>query len=338
MMNRIRLGLTGFGEIPRHLFRMCTEDDRIEVVVISDLGKPDILSYLVSAETKGRVKAKLDGNFLVANNQKSRFIGWGDPGKIPWDMFDVDIVVDGTWKFRSKADMEKHLEAGANRVFITSLPSDYIDRVVIRGVNEHTIKSADRLVSAGSATTNAAALMLKILWENFGIDYSMITTVHSYTADQPLRDRAGNDYRKSRSAAENIIPVETVVPQWIEHIMPELKGKIEGTAMNVPIPNGSLLDLTAGMKKKITIEELNKVMTKAAKELSGIIQLVEDPIVSAYVIDNPHSLIFDKKATMISSGRMLKVLIWYHSAFAMAARLKELILAYDKADKKGGSK
>jgi len=337
-MSRIRLGLKGFGEIPRHLFRMCAEDDRIEVVVISDLGKPDILSYLVSAETKGRVSAKLDGNFLVANNQKSRFIGGGDPGKIPWDMFDVDMVVDGTWKFRSKTDMEKHLEAGANRVFLTSLPSDLIDRVVIWGVNEHTIKSADRLVSAGSATTNAAALMLKILSESFGIDYSMITTVHSYTADQPLRDRAGNDFRKSRSAAENIIPVETIVPKWIEHIMPELTGKVEGTAMNVPIPNGSLLDLTAGLKKKVTIDEINKVMAKAAKDLPGIIQLVDDPIVSADVIDNSHSLVFDKKATMLSPGRMVKVLIWYHSAFAMAARIKELILAYDKADKKGGVK
>jgi glyceraldehyde 3-phosphate dehydrogenase len=337
-MSRIRLGLKGFGEIPRHLFRMCAEDDRIEVVVISDLGKPDILGYLVSAETKGRVKARLDGNFLVANNQKSRFIGGGDPGKIPWDMFDVDMVVDGTWKFRSKSDMEKHLEAGANRVFLTSLPSDLIDRVVIWGVNEHTIKSADRLVSAGSATTNAAALMLKILSESFGIDYSMITTVHSYTADQPLRDRAGNDFRKSRSAAENIIPVETIVPKWIEHIMPELTGKIEGTAMNVPIPNGSLLDLTAGLKKKVTVDEINKVMAMAAKELPGIIQLVDDPIVSADVIDNSHSLVFDKKATMLSPGRMVKVLIWYHSAFAMAARIKELILAYDKADKKGGAK
>lgn len=337
-MNRIRLGLKGFGEIPRHLFRMCAEDDRIEVVVISDLGQPDILSYLVSAETKGRVKATLDGNFLVSRNQRSRFIGGGDPGKIPWDMFDVDMVVDGTWKFRSKSDMTKHFEAGAKRVFITSLPTDLIDRVVIKGVNEHTIKSSDQLVSAGSATTNASALMLKILSENFGIDYSMITTVHSYTADQPLRDRAGNDYRKSRSAAENIIPVETIVPRWIENIMPELTGKVEGTAMNVPIPNGSLLDLTAGLKKKITIEELNKVMAKAAKELPDIIQIVDDPIVSADVIDNPHSLIFDKKATMLSPGRMLKVLIWYHSAFAMAARLKELILAYDKVDKKGGSK
>jgi glyceraldehyde 3-phosphate dehydrogenase len=336
-MSRIRLGLKGFGEIPRHLFRMCAEDDRIEVVVISDLGKPEILSYLVSAETKGKVKAKLEGNFLLANNQKSRFIGGGDPGKIPWDMFDVDMVVDGTWKFRSKSDMEKHLEAGAQRVFLTSLPTDLIDRVVIWGVNEYTIKSADQLVSAGSATTNAAALMLKILSENFGIDYSMITTVHSYTADQPLRDRAGNDFRKSRSAAENIIPVETIVPKWIEQIMPELIGKVEGSALNVPIPNGSLLDLTAGLKKKITIDEINKVMAKAAKELPDIIQLVDDPIVSADVIDNSHSLIFDKKATMVSSGRMLKVLIWYHSAFAMAARLKELIIAYDKADKKGGA-
>jgi glyceraldehyde 3-phosphate dehydrogenase len=337
-MNRIRLGLKGFGEIPRHIYRMCMEDDRIEVVVISDLGKPEILSYLVGAETKGKAKVKMEGNFLVSNNGKARFIGGGEPGKIPWDMFDVDFVVDGTAQFRSKNDMQKHLEAGAKRVVLTSLPTDMIDRVVVQGVNDHTIKSSDRLISAGSATTNAASLMLKILDENFGIDYAMFTTVHSYTSDQPLRDKAGTDFRRSRSAAENIIPFDTLVPRWIENILPELTGKVEGSAINVPIPNGSLLDLNTGLKTKVKVEDINKVMEKAAKSLPHIIQVVDDPIVSTDVIDNPHSLVFDKKATMLSPGRMVKNLIWYHGAFAMAARIKELILAYDKADRKGGAK
>lgn len=337
-MSKIRLGLKGFGEIPRHIYRMCLDDDQIEVVAISDLGRPEILTYLISAETKGKSQPRLEGNFLVSPKGKSRFIGGGEPGKVPWDMFDVDIVVDGTWTYRSKADMQKHLDAGAQRVMLTSVPTEIIDRVVIQGVNDHTIKSTDKLVSAGSATTNATAIMLKILSENFGIDYAMFTSVHSYTSDQPLRDKAGTDFRRSRSAAENIIPIDTVAPRWIEYILPELEGKVEGTALNVPIPNGSLLDLTTVLKNGIKIDDLNVVMEKAAKELPNIIEVMNDPIVSTDVIDNTHSIVFDKKASMLSPGRMIKTLTWYHSAFAMAARIKELILAYDKIDKKGGVK
>ncbi|OQX80579.1 MAG: hypothetical protein B6D61_01790 [Bacteroidetes bacterium 4484_249] len=337
-MSKIRIGLKGFGEIPRHIYRMSLEDDRIEVVAISDLGRPEILSYLVTAETKGKVTPKLEGNFLVSDGGKARFVGGGDPGKVPWDIFDVDVVVEGTWTFRTKSDMEKHIEAGAKRVILTTVPTDIIDRVVIKGVNDHTIKASDKLVSAGSATTNAAALMLKILSENFGVDYAMLTTVHSYTSDQPLRDKAGRDFRRSRSAAENIIPVDTIAPRWIEYIMPEFKGKVEGMAMNVPVPNGSLLDMTTVLKKGITKDAINKVMEKAAKELPDVIRVEDDPIVSTDVVDSIHSLIFDKRATMLSPKRMIKTLIWYHSAFAMAARIKDLIIAYDKADKKGGVK
>jgi len=337
-MSRIRLGLKGFGEIPRHIYRMCMEDDQIEIVAISDLGRPEILSYLVEAETKGKVKPKLEGNFLVSDNGRARFVGGGESGKVPWDIFDVDVVIDGTWAFRSKRDMEKHIEAGAKRVMLTTVPTDLIDRVVIKGVNDHTIKANDKLVSAGSATTNAAALMLKILSENFGVDYAMFATVHSYTSDQPLRDKAGRDFRRSRSAAENIIPVDTIAPKWIEYIMPEFKGKVEGMAMNVPVPNGSLLDMTTVLKKGIKIDDINKVMTKAAKELPDVIRVEDDPIVSTDVVDSIHSLIYDKRATMLSPKRMIKTLIWYHSAFAMAARIKDLIIAYDKADKKGGVK
>jgi len=337
-MNKIRVGLKGFGEIPRHVYRMCMDDDRLEVVVISDLGKPEILSYLVGAETKGKAKVKMEGNFLVSANGKARFISGNEPGKIPWDMFDVDVLVDGTSQFRTRSDMQKHMDAGAKRVILTSLPTDDIDRVVVFGVNDHTIKPSDKLISAGSATTYAGALMLKILDESFGLNYAMFTTIHSYTSDQPLRDKVGTDFRRSRSAAENIIPFDTLVPRWIEKIMPEFSGKIEGSAINVPIPNGSLLDLTTSLKNKVKIEEINKVMEKAAKGLPHIIQVVDDPIVSADVIDNSHSLVFDTQATMLSPGKMVKNLIWYHGAFAMAARIKELILAYDKADKKGGSK
>ena len=337
-MDRIRVGLKGFGEIPRHLYRMCQDDERIEVVAISDLGQPEILAYLVGAETKGKSKVKQEGNFLITNNGKARFIGGGEPGKIPWDIFDVDIVVDGTWLYRSREDMQKHIDAGAQRVMLTSLPNGEIDRTVLSGINDHTILSTDKLVSAGSATTHVAALILKILSESFGVDQATLTSIHSYTSDQPLRDRAGSDFRRSRSAAENIIPIDTLAPQWIENIMPEMKGRIAGTVLNVPVPNGSLLDLTTVLKTTATKEDVIQAVREASKKYPHLIQVMDDPIVSSDVVDNSHSAVFDTKATMHSPGRMVKTLTWYHSAFAMAARIKELILAYDEADKKGGVK
>ncbi|MCD4736321.1 MAG: hypothetical protein K8R53_09775 [Bacteroidales bacterium] len=338
-MKRIRLGLKGFGEIPRHIYRLCLEDERIEIVAISELGNPEILSYLVEAEAKGSVETSIEGNFLVSKNGKARMVGGGEPGKVPWDMFDVDVVVDGTWTYRSKEDMEKHINAGAKRVFLTSLPTEIIDRVVIKGVNDHTIHRSDKLISAGSATTNATALMLKILTANFGVEYAMISTVHSYTSDQPLRDKAGRDFRRSRSAAENIIPVDTITPLWIEHIMPEFKGKVDGIAMNVPVANGSLLDLTTVFTQNgFTKEDIDRAVEEAADEMPDIIEISEDPIVSTDVVNNGHSIVYDKKATMLSPGRMVKTLTWYHSAFAMASRIKELIIAYNEIEKKGGSK
>ncbi|MFP4470648.1 MAG: type I glyceraldehyde-3-phosphate dehydrogenase [Bacteroidota bacterium] len=341
-MKKIRLGLMGFGEINRHLYRLCLEDERIEVVAISDIGRPEILVYLLEAESKrakGKIDAKLEGNYLVSKNGKARFVKGKAPTDVPWDAFNVDVVVDGTGKYRSREEMEGHLKSGAKHVILASLPSNHIDRIVVNGVNDHTIKKADKLISASSSTTTATAIMLKILDEAFGVEYAMLTTVHSYTADQPLRDTAGHDFRRSRSAAENIIPNETPTPRWIQEIMPEFKGRIEGTALNVPIPAGSLLDFTLVLKdEKATIEQINMAIEKAAKKIPGILQVIEDPIVSVDVVGNSHSVIYDKQATMRSKGRMVKVLTWYHNTLAMAARIKDIMLAYQKIYEEGGAK
>ncbi len=338
-MKKIRLGLMGFGEIPRHIYRLCLEDNLIEVVAISEIGKPEILHYLLVAETKGSIDVQLDGNLLVSKNGKARFVHGIEPGDVPWDIFNVDFIVDSTGKYKSMSDMQRHINAGAKKVILSNLPNDKIDRIVIMGVNEHTIKTSDKLISAGSATTNATAIMLKIFEENFGVDYAMLTTVHSYTSDQPLRDKASNDYRRSRSAAENIIPNETPSPYWIQKIMPEFKGKIAGTALNVPIPNGSLLDLTTVFKNSsISINDINLAIEKASKKLPDIIQVEDDPIVSTDVIGNRHSVVYDKRATMHSPIRMVKTLTWYHAAMAMAARIIDIILAYNKLSTKGGVK
>ena len=329
----------GFGEVGRHIYRLCLNDDRIEIVAIADLGNPEVLDYLLKAETKGGIEVKLEGNFLVSANGRARMIQRNsfEPGDVLWDSLDVDVAIDGTGLYKSRADMEKHQNAGAKRVVITMLPTDEIDRIVVKGVNDHAMKASDKLVCAGSATTNAAALMLKILDEAFGVDYAMLTTVHSYTSDQPLRDKAGTDYRRSRSAAENIIPNESPSPHWIQHIMPEFKGRIEGSALNVPVPNGSLLDLTTVLKRSgVSSEDVNAAVAAYAKENSNVARVVDDPIVSTDVINDTHSMVFDMKATMMSPGRMVKTLTWYHTALTNAHRIIDMIVAYDELDKKGG--
>jgi len=341
-MSKVRLGIMGFGEIGRHIYRLCMEDDMFEVVAISDYGKPDILAYLLEAEVKGRVKVTLeDGNFINSAAGRARIVTGGKPGDIPWDIFDVDVVVDATGIFKTRRDLEKHLKAGAPHVVLSTLPEDEIDRIVVMGVNEHTIDLNDKIVSAGSATTNATALMLKFFNEKFGVDYAMLTTVHSYTSDQPLRDKAGAEYRRSRSAAENIIPNETPTPRWIPTILPEFKGRIEGTALNVPIPNGSLLDLTTVFRTRdVTIDQVTELMYEAAKKLPNLIAVAEDPIVSSDVINDRHAVIFDKQATMKSQGKMMKSLVWYHTALAQACRILEVIKAYhllQENTRKGGA-
>ena len=341
-MKKIRLGLMGFGEANRHLYRLCLEDDMIEVAVICDIGRPEILVYLLEAESKrnkGIINVRLEGNYLVSKNSRARFVKGKAPTDVAWDAFDVDVVVDATGKYRTREEMNGHIESGAKRVILASLPADEIDRIVIKGVNEQTMKKSDKLVSAGSSTTNATAILLNVLNEAIGVDYALLTTVHSYTADQPLRDTVGTDFRRSRSAAENIIPNDTPTPRWIPVILPEFKGRIEGTALNVPIPAGSLLDLTLVLKDgKVTINQIDKAIEKAAKKLPEILEVCEDPIVSVDVVGNRHSVIYDKQATMRSKGKMVKILAWYHNSLAMASRVKDLIIAYNKINEQGGAK
>lgn len=329
-MNKIRLGLMGFGETNRHLYRLCLNDERFEIVAISDIGRPEVLHYLLRAEVKNTIDVKLDGNNLVSANGKARMLPGRLPGDVPWDAFGVDFVVDGTGKFLKRAEIEDHLKAGAGRVVIATLPTDEIDRVVIMGVNDQTIQATDRIISVGSATTNAAALMIKTLDDAFGVDYAMLLTIHNYTADQPLRDVVGNDFRRSRSAAQNIIPNVSPAPAWIEKILPQMKGRIEGSALNVPIPAGSLLDLSTFLRvESIDLAEVHKAVEAAAAKIPHIIEVTSDEIVSVDIIGNPHSIIYDKNAAMRSPGRIVKTISWYHTSLAVAARIKDLISAYN---------
>jgi len=337
-MKKLRIGLMGFGEIGRDVYRLALDQPDMQVVAISDIGRADILHYLLKTDGRDPVHAALEGNYLVVGDQKARLIHGVEPKDVPWDAFDVDVVIDTTHKYRTRESMQAHLDSGAKRVILGSLPQDDIDRVVVMGVNEETMKASDKLVSAASATTNALALMLDTLDKAFGVESAMMTTIHAYTSDQPLRDTAAADHRRSRSAAENIIPNVNISPYWMEKILPRLKGKIEGSALNVPVPMGSLLDLTCVLTKgETTAEDVNNAMRKAAEKLSNLIEVTDDPIVSSDVIGNPHSVLFDSKGTMKSSKRMVKTLSWYDNSLGQAGRLVDLALAYGKLGVEGGA-
>ena len=337
-MSKIRVGLMGFGEIGRDIYRLTLNQPEMEVVAISDIGRTDILHYLLKTDGRDPVDANLEGNYLVVGDQKARLIHGVEPKDVPWDAFDVDIVIDSTHKYRTREALQAHLNSGAKRVILGSLPTNEIDRVVVMGVNDEMIKASDTIVSAASATTNALALMLDTIDKAFGVETAMMTTIHAYTSDQPLRDTAAADFRRSRSAAENIIPNVNISPYWMEQILPRFKGKIEGSALNVPVPMGSLLDLTCVLSKpETTIEEVNEAMRKAAAALPGYIEVTEDPIVSSDVIGNAHSLLFDTKGTMKSSKRMVKTLSWYDNSLGQAGRLVDLALAYGKLGVEGGA-
>ena len=337
-MSRIRLGIMGFGETGRHLYRACLKDDNIEVVAISDIGKPEILQYLLQSHYPKEKEVKLEGNHLVSDNGKARMVHGITPEHVPWDVFDVDFVVDATGKYKNRQQLAQHLKSGAKRVIVASLPEDNIDRIAVMGLNENTIEASDRIISAGSATTNAAALLLQELHKAFEVDYAVISSVHAYTADQPLRNVAGSDFRRSRSAAENIIPNFAPAVTWLQYIMPEMKDRLGGGALNVPVPEGSLLDLTTFLNKEFTLDQIHQVIEAAAARRPELIEVTRDPIVSTDVIGNSASLVYDVDAAMKSGKRLFKAIAWYHGYLSLAYRIKELMQLYHELDKKGGAK
>ena len=338
MKKTINIALFGFGRIGRNIFRLGYDNPNYNFVAVSDFGSPEALHYLLSRDSiHGSMKDEviLKNNHLKVKDQSVRVIRGGKPGNIPWDAFDVDVVIDATGQSLTREELELHLEAGAKRVFTTKNPKEIIDRYVIPGINEETIKSEDKVVSTTSSTTQVLALMVKMLDEKFGLEKAMMTTVHAYTADQPLADAAGIDLRRSRSAAENIIPNTTTAPEIIQQIMPKFKGKIEGIAFNVPVPNGSCVDLTTQLMKTPTIDEANEAIKDYAKNsLNGIVGYTADPIVSSDVSGRKETMVFDEKATMITKDALLKTLCWYDNGWGFSKRILEMIDTYAKIEEK----
>jgi glyceraldehyde 3-phosphate dehydrogenase (phosphorylating) len=328
----IRVGIMGFGQTGRQIFELASRSDDVEVVAIADIGQAEILHYLLCSEVDEPERHRLEGNFLVNESCRARLMEIDRPAEMPWDIFGVDIVIDSTGKYRDRVYMEGHLSNGAPRVLLRTLPTDYIDRIVIPGINESSASVDDRMVSAGSATTSALALLLHCLAGKFEIDCGAMTTVHAFTSDQPLQDYAGSDFRRSRSAAKNIIPNSHEAALWLGQILPAFDGKILTSALNVPVQEGCLLDVNLVMAdSSVTAEDINEAMRAAASGLPGIVDVVEDPIVSSDIIGNPHSLVFDTKGTIKAGANTIKSLSWYEN-LGHAARLLDVVRLYHALD------
>lgn len=330
----IRLGIMGFGQIGRQIYDLASRSDDIEIVAVADIGEPSILHYLLCSEVEQAQRFRLDGKNLVCGDARTRMMAMDLPREVPWDMFGVDMVIDATGKYRDSHFMQDHLDNGAGRVLLRTLPTDHIDRLVQPGINDDTIEASDRMLSAGSATTSALCLLLHILAAKFQIDCVSMTTVHAFTSDQALQDYAGVDYRRSRSAAKNIIPNEHEAAAWIGDVLPAFRDRVMTSALNVPIQDGCLLDTNLVFADSaITAEQVNDAMREAAATLPGLVDVAEDPIVSSDVIGNAHSLLFDARGTIKAGDTIIKTLGWYES-LGHAARLLDVARLYAQLDRK----
>ena len=333
MSNQINIGIVGFGRIGRNLLRLGYNDPRLNFVGISDLAEPEALFYLLGHDTVYgpiETETELKDNYIHFGPQKVRILPGAGPGSLPWDALGADIIIDCTGRIWPRTTLEKYLEVGAKRVIVTKPPEDPVDRIVVMGLNDNEISVDDKIVSPSSSTTQVLALMLDILDKEYGLEKAMMTSVHAYTSDQPLSDSVRSDLRRSRSAVENIIPNQTRSPQLVESVLPHLKGKISGIAFNVPIPDGSCVDLTTQLRSTPTVEEVNTLMKDISENSrSAIIGYTDDPIVSSDVVGDSHSMLFDAKATMIAAGKLLKTICWYDDGFGYSQRILELIKAYN---------
>ena len=325
----IRVAINGFGRIGRSVFRIVSRDPGIDMVAINDIADAKTLAYLLKYDTvMGRFPgpSRLEGDVLYAGIQDVKLISVPDLDHLKWGDLGVDVLVESTGRYRKRAELEKHLAAGAKRVILTVPAKDDIDATVVLGVNDSTLRPEHRMVSNASCTTNCLAPIVKILHDAFGIEKGIMTTVHAYTNDQRLADVPHSDLRRSRAAAENIIPTTTGAARAVGKVLPELAGKLDGMAMRVPVPDGSTVDLITVMRRPVTVEQVNEVVrSAAASSLKGIVEYCDEPIVSSDVIGNPHSSVFDSLATQVLGGNFLKTVAWYDNEWGYACRVAELI-------------
>lgn len=327
VMEKIRVAINGFGRIGRITFKELINNGNIEVVAVNDLTDPRTLAHLLRYDS---IHKRFSGEVshgdkeLTVNGKKIKVLAEKDPAALPWKELNIDVVLECTGRFTDEEGASRHLTAGAVKVVI-SAPAKGNIKTVVLGVNNDVLNGDERIVSNASCTTNNVAPMIKIMNDNWGITSGFINTIHAYTGDQNLVDGPHKDLRRARAAANSIIPTTTGAAKAIIEIFPELKGKLAGSSMRVPVPCGSVTDLTLVLKNKATSEEINAAFRKAASgDMKGIIEYTEDPIVSADIVSNPASCIFDSQLTTVV-GNVVKVVGWYDNEMGYSNRLAELV-------------
>jgi len=326
----MRVAINGFGRIGRLVFRVMHSRRDLEVVAINDLCSAETMAYLLKYDsTHGPFAGKVEASetALIVDGREIKVCKEKDPAKLPWKALGVDFVVESTGVFRKREQCMLHVQAGAKKVLLTVPPKDDVDAMIVLGVNPKQLKKEHVVISNASCTTNCLAPMVHVLHRSFGVVRGLMTTCHAYTNDQRILDLMHEDPRRARSAALNIIPTTTGAASAIGKIIPELKGKFDGISLRVPVPDGSITDLTAELKRKATVQEINAAFKKAAEgELKGILEYTEDPIVSSDVIGNPHSCVFDADSTMsLENDTLVKILGWYDNEWGYSNRVVDLM-------------
>ena len=333
----MRVAINGFGRIGRSVFRILNSKEDIEVVAINDIFDKAALTYLLKYDTvMGRFpeQVSLEGDFMKTESQSVKLLAERDPTALPWAEMGIDFVIESTGIFRQKAQLENHLSAGAKRVVLTVPAKDEIDYTVVLGVNENGLKNEHRIVSNASCTTNCLAPMAKVLNDAFGIELGVINTIHAYTNDQRLADVPHSDWRRSRAAAENVIPTTTGAARAVGKVLPELNGKLDGIAMRVPVPDGSVVDFNVRVNQDVTVEQVNDAVREAADNgpLKNVLDYSMLPVVSTDIIGNPHSSIFDAPFTRVVEGNFVKTLNWYDNEWGYSNRVVDLLSVLGNLD------
>src|SRR5579862_2304872 len=335
----VKLGINGYGRIGRNVLRALYESGRrsqLQVVAINDLGDAKINAHLTRYDTAhGRFgrEVKVDGDALVIDADRIRVLSERDPAKLPWSSLGVDIVLESTGLFTSKAKASKHLEAGARKVLISAPGGDDVDATIVYGVNHGSLRSSYTVVSNASCTTNCLVPIAKVLNDSVGIVAGIMTTVHAYTNDQVLTDVYHTDLRRARSATQSMIPTKTGAASAVGLVLPELKGRLDGFALRVPTINVSLVDLSFTARRKTSVEEINALMkaAAAAPPLAGILGYTEEPLVSVDYNHDPRSSIYDATMTKVIEGNLAKVCAWYDNEWGFSNRMLDTALAWSRA-------
>ena len=330
-MGKVRVGINGFGRIGRMFLRAAADDKDIEIVAVNDVTDAATLAYLLKYDSvhrqfPGTVESTADS--LTVNGKKIKVLSVKDPSQLPWKDLKVDVVIESTGLFTDKESASKHITAGARKVLITA-PAKGPDITIVQGVNDKDYNRKEHnICSNASCTTNSLVPVVKVLQDKFGIKHGFMTTVHAYTNDQRILDLPHKDLRRARAAAVSIIPTTTGAAKSVGEVMPELQGKLDGMALRVPVPDGSITDFVCVVNRPTTVEEINKAFKEAAASyMKGVIQYTEEPLVSSDIVGNPHSSIFDAALTKVIDGVLVKVCAWYDNEWGFSKRLVDVVKA-----------